>query len=85
MKLFYKVDPQVYEEKMNEAKEEFGMHQEIDEEKTILMLDDTSKIERITGSYHPREDDEALVRIVLHEESLKDFFDHVFGEPFLVK
>lgn len=79
------MDPQVYKEKMNTVKEEFGMHQEIDEEKTILVLDDTSKIELITGSYHPREDDEALVRIVLNEESLKDFFDHVFGEPFLVK
>ncbi|MFO7836230.1 MAG: hypothetical protein R6V83_06230 [Candidatus Thorarchaeota archaeon] len=85
MKIFYRVDPSVYKEKMDEVKKEFGMHQEIDEHRTFLVLDDTSKIERITGSYSPREDEEALVRIVLNEESLKDFFDHVFGEPVLVK
>lgn len=85
MKLFYYVDPSAYESSMKKVREKFGMHQEVDEDKTILMLEDKSKIELVTGSYDPGHDAKALVRVVLIDKTLKTFFDSVFGEPYRIK
>jgi len=85
VKLFYYVDPLAYEPSMKKVREKFGMHQEVDEDKTILMLDDKSKIELVTGSYDPGHDEKALVRVVLIDATLKSFFDSVFGEPYRIK
>jgi hypothetical protein len=85
VKLFYYVDPSVYEASMKKVREKFDMHQEVDEDKTILLLDDKSKIELVTGSYDPGNDERALVRVVLVDQSLKTFFDSVFGQPYKVK
>ena len=85
MKLFYYVDPSVYEASMKKVREKFGMHQEVDEDKTILLLEDKSKIELVTGSYDPGNDESALVRVVIVDQSLKTFFDSVFGQPYKVK
>ena len=84
-KLFYRVDPADYAERMKAVKEKFGMHEEIDEEKTILMLDDESRITKITGSYHPGEDDVAMVKVILNDKSLRDYFNSVFEEPYKEK
>ncbi|MGY5858466.1 MAG: hypothetical protein RTU63_03785 [Candidatus Thorarchaeota archaeon] len=85
MKLFYKLDPNQYPEKMKKIREEFGMTEDIDEEKTILSLNDDSRIERVIGSYDPSEDDKAQVRVYLEDESLRGFFDTLLGQPFRVK
>lgn len=85
MKLYYKMDPDRYAECMEKIREEFEMHQDIDEEKTILSLDDKSRIERVIGSYDPTEDSKASIRVILEDKSLRDFFDSVLGEPYKVK
>ncbi len=85
MKLFYKVSPIEYMNLMKQIRERFGMHEEIDEARTTLILDDQSQIERISGTYDPTSDDVAQVRIILVDESLKEFFDSVLGEPYMVK
>ena len=85
MKLFYKVNPEEYRNRMDKVKEHFNMHEEVDEEKTILLLDDETQIEKVTGSYDPIEDEVAKVRVILVDPSLRDFFNSVFGEPYKEK
>ena len=85
MKLFYRVDPAQYGEMMDQVKEHFQMHEEVDEEKTMLLMEDETKIELVSGSYNPHTDDIASIRVVLVDDSLRDFFDSVFGEPYRVK
>ena len=85
MKLFYKVNPEEYRSCMDKVKGHFSMHEEVDEEKTILLLDDETKIEKVTGSYDPMEDEVAKVRVILVDPSLRNFFNSVFGEPYKEK
>lgn len=85
MKLFYKVDPTEYREMMDRVKEHFDMHEEVDEEKTMLLTEDETKIELVSGIYNPHTDYDASIRVVLVDESLREFFDSVFGEPYRVK
>jgi hypothetical protein len=61
------------------------MHEEIDEARTLLMLEDISRIELVSGMYDPVEGDVAMIRVVLNDETLKEFFDSVFGVPYKVK
>ncbi|MHA1963726.1 MAG: hypothetical protein ACXACG_04410 [Candidatus Thorarchaeota archaeon] len=85
MKLFYKVNPDEYRICMDQIRDKYGMHEEVDEARTILMLDDDSQIERVMGTFDPSSDAFAHVRINLNDESLKEFFDSVLGEPYKVK
>ncbi len=85
VKLFYKIDPEKYSDAMEKIRVKFSMHQDVDEDKTILNLDGEDIIEQIVGSYNPVEDDIAKIRIVLVDESLREYFDTVFGEPYKVK
>lgn len=85
MKLFYKVPPSEYPRMMEAIRVRFGMNQEVDEEKTILMLDSEDTIELVSGSYNPSEDEMAHIRVVLVDESLKEIFDSILGEPYKVK
>ncbi len=85
MKLFYWVDPASYEELLERVARHFSMHREVDEEKTILRLDDTSKIEQVTASYDPGTDRMAHVSVVINDTSLREFFDSVFGIPYRVR
>jgi hypothetical protein len=85
MRLFYKVRPDVYVNCMRQIRERFAMHEEIDEARTTLMLEDQSRIERVSGTFDPSSDDVAQIRVVLNDESLKEFFDSVLGIPYLVK
>ena len=85
VKLFYKIDPAKYRDAMDTIREKFMMHEDIDEDKTILNLDSEDIIEQITGSYNPVEDEIASVRVVLVDESLREYFDSVLGEPYRIK
>ena len=85
MKLFYKVSPEIYRACMNKIQEKFSMHEEIDEARTILMLDDDSQIERVMGTFDPNFDSFAHVRVNLNDDSLKEVFDSILGQPYKVK
>jgi len=85
MKLFYKVDPERYQELMDAVRNRFGLHAAVDEEKTILRAKDTSAIETVVGSFDPSSGEAAMVRVVLNEKSLRAEFDAILGQPFLVK
>ncbi|MFX1607094.1 MAG: hypothetical protein ACFFDD_14465 [Promethearchaeota archaeon] len=85
MKLFYRVSPDMYRECMNKIRDQYGMHEEVDEARTILMLDDESQIERVMGTFDPSTDAFAHVRVKLNDESLKEFFNSVLGTPYKVK
>ena len=85
MKLFYKVNPNEYRKCMMQIREKFVMHEEIDEARTTLLLEDDSPIERVSGTYDPISDDVARIQVILNDESLREFFDSVFGKPYLVK
>ncbi|MFW9850273.1 MAG: hypothetical protein ACFFF4_14140 [Candidatus Thorarchaeota archaeon] len=85
MKLFYKIAPEKYREALDKIKSEFGMHEEVDEARTMLMLNTEDKIELISGMYDPHEDEYATIRVVLVDESLKEFFDAVLGEPYKIR
>ncbi|TET08664.1 MAG: hypothetical protein E3J86_10310 [Candidatus Thorarchaeota archaeon] len=85
MKLFYRVSPDEYRACLDEIREKFGMLEEVDEARTMLLLDDDSQIERVIGTFDPVTDEIAQVRVVLTDESLKEFFDSVLGEPYKVK
>lgn len=85
MKLFYRIDPAAYRSCMDRIREEFGMHEEVDEDKTILMLDDESRIVKVTGSYMPGQDDVALVKVILEDRTLREFFNSVLGQPYKEK
>ncbi|MHA1927514.1 MAG: hypothetical protein ACTSV2_02930 [Candidatus Thorarchaeota archaeon] len=85
VKLFYKIDPAKYTEAIEKIPAKFNMYQDVDEEKTILNLDGEDIIEQIVGSYNPVEDDIAKIRVVLVDESLREYFDSVLGEPYRIK
>ena len=85
MKLFYRIDPARYRSCMEKIRDEFGMHEEIDVDKTILMLDDESRIVKVTGSYMPGEDEVASVKVILEDRSLRNFFNSVLGKPYKEK
>ena len=85
MKLFYKITPEKYREALDKIKERFEMHEEVDEAKTMLMLESEDKIELVSGMFDPSTDEEATIRVVLVDESLKDDFDSILGEPYKVR
>jgi hypothetical protein len=85
MKLFYKINPSKFHEVMNKIRDELELHEEIDEEKTILIPKDETQIEQVVGSYDPMEDKIAKVRVILIDTSLRDFFNSVLGEPYKEK
>ena len=85
MKLFYKIEPSQYREALDKIKEKFGMHEEVDEARTMLLLDSEDTIELVSGMYDPNQDDVAQVRVVLVDDSLRGFFDSILGEPYRVK
>ncbi|MHA1769402.1 MAG: hypothetical protein ACTSV3_06070 [Candidatus Thorarchaeota archaeon] len=85
MKLYYKVTPDVYRSCLEQIREKFAMHEEVDEAHTILLLDDESQIERVIGTFDPNTDDVAQVRVTLVDESLRGFFDSVLGAPYKVR
>jgi hypothetical protein len=79
------VDPSKYRELMDKVRNEFNLHEEIDEERTTLKREEEERIELVRGSFDPVSDDLAMVRVVILDDSLKGFFDSVFGEPYKVK
>ena len=85
MKIFYRVSPEKYRECMDRIRERFGMHEEIDEASTILMLEDISQVEKVSGTFDPNFDKFAQVKVSLNDKSLKEFFDSIFGEPYKVR
>ena len=85
VKLYYKINPELYQDALEKLCAKFGMHKNIDEEKTFLNLDGEDIIEQIIGSYDPVEDDMASIRVVLVDESLRSYFDSILGEPYKVK
>lgn len=85
MKLFYRVNPSEYRRCMEQIQSKFAMHEEIDEARTTLMLEDESQIERVIGTFDPKCDRAAHVRVILVDDSLREFFDSVLGEPYMVK
>jgi hypothetical protein len=84
-KLFYKIEPSEYRKAMNRIRDELKLHEEIDEEKTILIPKDETQIEHVVGSYDPMGDKVARVRVILIDTSLRDFFNSVLGEPYKEK
>ena len=85
MKLFYKVSPDKYRACMDKIRERFGMHEEIDEASTILLIEDNSKVQKVTGTFDPNFDEFAQVKVNLNDKSLKEFFDSILGEPYRVR
>ena len=85
VKLFYKIEPAKYTEAMEKIRAKFSMHQDVDEDKTILNLDGEDIIEQVVGSYNPVEDDIAKIRVILVDESLREYFDSILGEPYRIK
>jgi hypothetical protein len=77
--------PSEYRQAMNKIRDELKLHEEIDEEKTILIPEDESQIEQVVGSYDPMEDKVAKVRVILIDASLRDYFNSVLGEPYKEK
>ncbi len=84
MKLYYRVNPEGFRSFMNKIRDNYGMHEEIDEARTVLKLDDEDKIERVIGTFDP-DAGESQVRVILVDESLKEFFDSVLGKPYKIK
>lgn len=84
MKLYYRVKPEDFRQCMERIRENYGMHEEIDEVRTILKLDDEDQIERVIGTLDP-DAGEAHVRVILGNSSLREFFDTVLGQPYKVK
>lgn len=70
---------------MEQVRERFGMHQEVDEQRTTLLLDTEDTIEQVAGDYDPRTDEVANIRVVLIDESLKEVFDAILGEPYKIR
>ena len=85
VKLFYKLDPSEYHQAMNKIRDELKLHEEIDEEKTILIPKDETQIEQVVGSYDPKGDKVAKVRVILIDTALRDYFNSVLGEPYKEK
>ena len=84
MKLFYRVNPEDFRTMMDRIRDNYGMHEEVDEVHTILKLEEEDLIERVIGTYDP-DAGEFQVRVILGDESLKDFFDSVLGQPYKIK
>ena len=70
---------------MDKIREKFGMHEEIDEASTILMLEDKSQVDKVTGTFDPNFDKFAQVNVNLNDKSLKEYFDSILGEPYRVR
>ena len=85
MKIFYRVRPDKYRECMDKIREKFGMHEEIDEASTILLLEDKSQVDKVTGTFDPNFDKFAQVNVNLNDKSLKEYFDSILGEPYRVR
>ena len=84
MKLYYRLDPKDFRNCMDQIRDHFGMHEEIDEVRTILKLNDEDKIERVIGTFDP-DAGEVHVRVILVDPSLRNFFDSVLGKPYKIK
>lgn len=84
MKLYYRVNPEGFRSCMNKIRDNYGMHEEIDEARTVLKLDDEDKIERVIGTFDT-DAGEAQIRVILVDGSLKEFFDSVLGKPYKIK
>jgi hypothetical protein len=69
---------------MERIRDNYGMHEEIDEVRTVLKLDDEDQIERVIGTLDP-DNAEAHIRVILGNSSLREFFDTVLGQPYKVK
>ena len=85
MKLFYRIKPDNYRAHLDTIREKFGMNEEVDGAKTMLMLDDDSQIELVSCVFDPSTDKFAQIRIVLNDRSLKEYFDSVLGQPYKIK
>ena len=85
MKLFYKVSRDKYRTCMDTIRDRFGMHEEIDEASTILMLEDNSQVQKVVGTFDPNFDDFAQVTVNLKDKSTKEIFDSILGEPYRVR
>ena len=85
MKLYYRIEPDDFRDCLDTIREKFGMNEEVDGAKTMLMLDDDSQIELVSCMFDPKEDTFAHVRVILNDRSLKEFFDSVLGQPYKVK
>jgi hypothetical protein len=81
-KLFYKVSPDEYKEMMRQVREKYNLHEDIDEDKTILTADDEESIIKVSASFDPSSDDVAKVKVILVDAALRDYFNSVFGEPY---
>ena len=84
MKLYYRVNPEDFRTCMDQIRDNYGMHEEVDEVRTVLKLEDEDLIERVIGTYDP-DAGEVHIRVILGDESLKDYFDSVLGQPYMVK
>jgi hypothetical protein len=85
VRLYYRVSTEDYARCIETIQSEFGMNQEVDEERTTLTLDDESRIELVRGTFDPKSDEFAHVRVVLVDVKLRSYFDSVLGEPYKVK
>ncbi len=84
MKLYYRVKPEDFRLCMDQIRDNYGMHEEIDEARTMLKLDDEDNIERVIGTFDP-DAGEVQLRVILVDETLKEFFDSVLGQPYKIK
>ncbi len=84
MKLYYRVEPEEFRLCMDKIRDNYGMHEEIDEVHTSLKLDEEDKIERVIGTLDPNAG-EAQIRVILVDETLREFFDSVLGQPYKIK
>ena len=84
MKLYYRVKPEDFRACMDRIRDNYQMHEDVDEVRTVLKLDDEDKIERIIGTFDP-DAGEVQIRVILGDESLKEYFDSVLGQPYKIK
>ena len=61
------------------------MHEEEDEARINLKMDDESQIERVICTVNPNQDELAHIRVILNDNSLQQYFDSVFGTPYKIK
>ena len=85
MKLFYRVPPGRHREAMDRIRDELNLHEEVDEDRIILLAETEDRVIKVTCSYDPRSDDEAYIKVILADDTLEEFFRSVFGEPFRKK
>ena len=84
MKLYYRVKPEEFRACMDRIRDNYGMHEEVDETRTVLKLEDEDLIERVIGTFDP-DAGEVHIRVILGDNSLKEFFDSVLGMPYKIK